>query len=718
MIRKTLFSVLLITLITISLLLLSTCKKDPLSSTVQEDTYTTIVSEPIDENGGEIVADELTFTVPPSAFNSTTEIRILSSTDDKPFDENHTSKSYKIEGIPLDYTKPLKISIKYDGGSSTGNKLLAIGEESVVHGESTISYTFLSSADSVGFISGEIPVPEQGVGKTQLYKPGMGADAVFATLVGYNNHETAERHFLIRYPWGEDAGAQELGIYLEEAYQKVLDLGFNYDERTNWNEVPVGIILRKLKTGTDGLTSCSWFGNNHGYIEFNTDLLSDYSKLRITAGHEFFHLIQFLYDSRSGIEKSSFSSTHHWVNEVTAAWFEEKFTNITNYVPEVVEGWEPTSLDGMQLSPYDNNGVLVENFMPKCYGRTPIIKYLVERYDKNIIVKMFDDIKIGIHPVDAVCQTDPDGWWVDFLKEFILGNVYPNSAEEWIASSVRSGDFQINSNTDVLKTFTNQYRDLSGRLYFIRFNNNNLDSKSQIKFAITGAEKKYLTIFRFNNSSNPKTLEYLASNPNKVIIKNISNYNSNGQHLLALVSNNRYTPPYTWDNEINLEVKIEQEVPQPDFNRCGVQVDFGGRYSYTTPDDAYDRENERYTLSTWLPYPGSFSGNTFTASYDRNTPTSPLYGNINATFNEDYSIITNINWTEYRGDNSTRTFIGTDIALDTNEWGTIYQVKTEETYNHITSLTDVQNVSDGLSWTLSDYWCNGDSKIYISFSKE
>jgi len=173
-------------------------------------------------------------------------------------------------------------------------------------------------------------------------------------------------------------------------------------------------------------------------------------------------------------------------------------------------------------------------------------------------------------------------------------------------------------------------------------------------------------------------------------------------------------------------------ITPPDYNRCGVQIDFGGRYSYTTPDTAYTREDERYTKSTWLPYPGSFSGTSFSANYSQSwdSQTNPLTitGTITATFNNDYSKITNITWNQtHNGGTSTSPhgtfarsidFEGTDIPLDTYEGGTIYQVKMEETCNHISSFTDTQTAPEGLGWTLPDYWCNGDSKIYISFSKE
>ena len=214
---------------------------------------------------------------------------------------------------------------------------------------------------------------------------------------------------------------------------------------------------------------------------------------------------------------------------------------------------------------------------------------------------------------------------------------------------------------------------------------------------------------------------------NYELIKNLTDENNLSGNTTGDWINNDMEK-YYWSKKQNRYVSIEyygytdlalieKDESVPDFNRCGVQVDFGGRYSYTTPDDAYDREDERYTISVWEKYPGSFSGNTFTATFNKTIGTLAMSGSINATFNNDYTTITNISWTENRN-NSTTTFVGTDIPLDTNEWGTIYQVKMDETCDHITTLTDVANNAGGLSWTLPNYWCNGDSKIWISFSKE
>ncbi len=173
-----------------------------------------------------------------------------------------------------------------------------------------------------------------------------------------------------------------------------------------------------------------------------------------------------------------------------------------------------------------------------------------------------------------------------------------------------------------------------------------------------------------------------------------------------------------------VNVNLNKE-PTPNYNHVGLVVYCGTRYVYTTPDTSYERVNEKVSNGTWQSYPGSFSGNTFNANYYKSwdSQTNPLTitGTITATFNNDYTTITTITWNETHTTNeasSSEDLTATNIPLDELEWGTVYQVKGEETCNHITTLTDVQNAPDGLSWALPEYWCNGDSKIYISFSKE
>ncbi len=577
-----------------------------------DNEYTLTSTETIGPNGGEIIADELTINIPTSSFSSTTEIKIYSSQTDKPFGENHISKTYKIDNLPTNYVKPIEIAIKYSEGSTTDKHFLVLGQETFTEGEIITTYSRIYSTDTNNVLTCYIPVPQQ----ENILEKTSDENQKNLIILSVNSLDylSPQNHFAITSPiYTEPNSIIQLGDYLEEAYQKVLDLGFNYDERTNW---PVEVFIRDLSPGVDGYTSCSWFGNNYGYIEFNTKLLNDLAKLRVTAGHEFFHLIQYLYDTRSGITKSGWASTHHWVNEATAAWFEEKFSEIPDYTSDAILEGPYYSLDGMQISPYDNNGKLLENFYSFCYGRGPIIKYLVNRYGEGIIIKIFNDIKNGKHPVEAVCQYDPKGWWEDFLKELILGNVYtriPN--DTWITTGGPSDRFNVSSSSDTLHTFTRAYKDLSAKISYIQLSFPDVNSDAKAVFKISGAENRFLLLFKYYRST--QNIEFLGSNKNEIVVSDIKTMTQNKQNFIAVACNNIYTTPYTWDNEITLNFEIKTITENQ--NREGYYMCRINHFAL------YDLLSEKTGSD------GSYESETFTSI--ENGFEAPVYGNVkNYTF--------------------------------------------------------------------------------------
>lgn len=702
------------------------CSDDPVSPT-NENGEKALATATIGSEGGEIVADEFTLSIPPSSFSTSSEIKIYASTTENPFGENQAPKSFRIEGLPSDYTKPLKVSIKKNSDGASTERVLALGEESVVHGELRTGYNFLATIDSSGFVFGELPIPEPGLHNMQKITGIQKGVLIFMPQSPYGVYLSSGRHFSVDFllSIGSD-GPAKLGEYLEDAYQKILDLGFSYSARTNW---PVRITLRQLATGTDGLAYCSWFGNNYGFIELNTALLSDDSKLHITAGHEFFHLVQFLYDTRSGLTKSAYSSRHHWLNEATAAWFEEKLTEITNYTPDVLKGGEHHPFDGLQFDPYDDNEKIKDNFMAQCYGRTPIIKYLVDRYGQGIIINIFNDIKDGMHPIDAVCQTYPDEWWEDFLKEYILGNVYnlgqadKDKVTHDVLRDARTGLFRIRTESDLTKTFKKNQQDLSAKLYAVQLEYSEIDEKSQAVFSISGASKQYLSLFRYKREGK---IEYINSDDNEVIIKDLRALRDNDWNLYALVSNNRYSSPYTSGNEITLEIKVEGGKNDLDLiNECTVKLMTPGNMHYEYSDGTQSDVTE--TIILGARFEGSFIGNTFTGSYNYNSHGITTKDTMIATLNNNRNTVSDISWSSivkydpvaFGKDSVAEGFSATDIPLfysNTENDLLQFRLSGNGVCNMLTKVY-YKFYSYQRRETLIDYSCDDNTYINIVFKK-
>ena len=101
-----------------------------------------------------------------------------------------------------------------------------------------------------------------------------------------------------------------MGRFLEEAYDLFgsQSMGFTYAARTRW---PVRVTVRDLAEGDCGHFCSSIWGENFAFLEFQTHSLGESSKLRRIAGHEFFHLVQFLYDPRDWRVKATVFPNHH-----------------------------------------------------------------------------------------------------------------------------------------------------------------------------------------------------------------------------------------------------------------------------------------------------------------------------------------------------------------------------------------------------------------------
>ena len=71
---------------------------------------------------------------------------------------------------------------------------------------------------------------------------------------------------------------------------RVLDLVTAKEQK--W---PVDVTIKRLDTAKSsvyGYSINSMWGNNYGYMQFNFDKIDETENMKVTAGHEFFHLVQ------------------------------------------------------------------------------------------------------------------------------------------------------------------------------------------------------------------------------------------------------------------------------------------------------------------------------------------------------------------------------------------------------------------------------------------
>lgn len=119
------------------------------------------ITETIGSEGGSIEIEDFILTIPSGAFNNNTEIILSSAVDNKIFGEILVSRLFKIDGIPSNYNKSLRVKIKYEKALNE-ESYIALGEEVFVSSLDSIinAFNLINAEDSSGWLLAELPIPD------------------------------------------------------------------------------------------------------------------------------------------------------------------------------------------------------------------------------------------------------------------------------------------------------------------------------------------------------------------------------------------------------------------------------------------------------------------------------------------------------------------------------------------------------------------------------
>ena len=619
------------------------------------------VTQTIGTSGGTIDNNDIVIDIPAGTFNDDVEIE-LQRIDNDDFADEGLTDTFTLTGLPEKFSQPLEIRLKYTG-EVDGGIYLALGMDVLAKSiqEVTTSYDMIPADYADGYISAVIqPTGSSGFARRTGHADDNSGTVTVKAVKEFSSHVTSQGHFSITYPTATvtSSSVEKLGTYLEEAYSTYLGMGFSYDARTSW---PVSVTVKTLKSTTFGYHAASKLGINHSFLEFNTLKMNDSDELRRTAGHEFFHLVQELYDPRYVTSRILFNGPQLWLEEACAVWSEEKFTDSQNYVSVIRQGHEMSPFNGMK--PQDG---AKEDYHG--YGLSAMIKYLTGRYSESILEKMFTDIKAGKDPVEAVINgtETPAKWWQEFIWRYTIGEIYGVEQAQILAE--KSGMYSIATDADTLHTFTGSYVDLSARMYMIRLDNGSFDDGAKLKLSVDGTNSG-ISVVRFR--LNPATMEHLASGASTVEVDKLKDMKASGWHLLAIVTNHRHVKPYTGTSTINLEVKVDSpKAPVFNFNQFSFSSYLYGRIvnSDGTTSEGLRNPNYSYMES------GTLTGSQFTSTFTIDSEHAPSSGKITCTFDKFFTKITSITFEATTLNTSLQTtytleFEGVDFEYSRNNQG-------------------------------------------------
>ena len=708
----------------LTIMFLSGCSNNP-ASPENTDTNNPVASVTIGPEGGSINIDQCEITVPPGTFSESIKIAVLKSPNDQAFEENGVSDLYEFKGLPAEFDKPITVKIKYDGQLSESS-FIAMGhmQHDQTRNDSLIIYALYAAEDSAGYLQCEIPATNQSsvlksnVAEFHIDDP---ARAFFRAVTATKILRT--EHFEITYPVTLAASVSDVGTELESALavlQNELDL-YKGTFGDRWHV--------SLDTHFQGVA-----GSMIPFLPKFTvsrDLVrqSKFDEIRQEAAYAFLRFGLFTYIPPEVYQDEP---GFLWFEIALYSWLEEFLTDDTGFQTPVNYPQNALApLNGMRAGAgSETHADVIENHG---IGMSSLVKYLVNdsRYGKAGILNTFNRIINGNAPAKALINTVDAmvvDWWPQYIQSLVNGDIYPIPLSTLLNNL--NGEWNINGATDTLQVFTptdpniGLYPDLSAKLFKINLNTPVTDPEKKLRFHYTGIGDNFgmsLAVFGIQNDA----LFFLGmTHAQDFEIPELNvYYENNMRQFLAVMINNNAVSPYLGTTDLDLTVSI----PNPDdnggnggseltYNRCivGAQVtaDFtSNRYG---PVENYTELTEFGSRSI----SGSFSGNTFTGSFENE------YGvkeTVTVTLNDAHDRVTSMSWAksdededldlrEYKG------FSGVNIPVDPED-NSRFECRGSNTLDCISNFYDNWTWSDQYI-TLLDHDCDEHSYISVSFSEK
>lgn len=714
------------------LVLVIGCSKKKSTQPEPEPDYTLQASQTIGPEGDTLVISDFSLIVPPGAFASNATLKLYASSKDKPFGDYGVTRTFRLEGLPAEYSKPLPVRIQYQGTLSN-ESFIALGTAAYVVSVDTLvtAYNLFPATDSSGYLLGELPArtaSEVTYNAHHFYaRPkedqGSALSLYLSATTGYFSYTSPGGHFDIRFPAGLLTQVKSLANYLDAAYDTSIAMGF-----TNVTQglPPVYLYHISLNSCGDYEYPYRWWGDSYkGSLYFNSDSLAKPNllpQMRITAGREFFRFVLALYD-RSILpgELHGKFPVRFWLHNAVVLWSEQKFTENPDHCPYDFKGNEMVAFHGM-------NAVTENTTRSHGFGMSAVIKYLVDQYGQDFLIKIYKEMDPKKNPVGQIINgiiSDPEYvWWPGFFKDYVSGKIYGVKSNVFLDN--KSGVFDITSESDTLKTFSGSYPDLSAKIYIIALDYPDIDSSAKIRFQLsaTDVHPDYMTVLVFGLKND--SLQYFGQGGD-LVVEQVRELTDQGWDLLAVVVNSFNEPPYNSSSDIDLVVTVPK--PSFDWNWGSVNVSVLGHF-----EDSWGRQWDAGSGSGCGSHSqyGSFSGNTFTAFwdstyYDYYDRKNHFWGNMTITIDPATNTIISLHvidttqTTEYHHDTITciSSLAGSNIPFTNMGIGWAdYQVLGTDACNHIDDL--VQHTDYGDWWDeIKSYDCPSiNNFISVRFMKK
>ena len=689
----------------------------------------------IGSSGGTLEADGIKISVPPGAFDSDIEVKIVSTEEEvSELEENLCTDVFQVEGIPENFRKPIGITLKHQGNLEEESSI-AVGIRRYISEveDSLIMYRFFDASDSSGYLiallepeiapSGDLPASTLKGAPSNISSP--------LIMVGNSwNLRYKGDFFHINYPLeAESANMIKLVEFMDDAvdslYQMfgadrvhikdIFDLA-GYPRVRVFNRMPhqnsFGYYTIIPKLAKQAPTPAGWLLARKIYYSVARDKLESGTdaELKSLAFMWVFRTFTYVY----------YGERLDWFSYGSCVWIKEKFSGMVDYTSAVYPTLGQSPFTGIQegMKNYKQSyfetsilgGEIKNHEILHAQGMVPFFKYLDRTYanDKTLIRRIIDaNVSAGAeYPVEGLISAinDPEFiWWPGFFKEFLSGKLYDLSADLFLNELKSIDQIDFYEEKDTTRYNDESYADLSAKLYSVNFLFPDFEREADLHLKVgpPSLNLNYVTAMAFGIKNN--TMDYFDHAADLTITR-LKELKQNGYGKIAVVIvNSANEPPFKESMNITLDTRL---IPAPlDFNWVIVKVRSKTKVTYS--DGTSSDGTFRYLGGELRT--GELKNNKFTATWNEPYSTGTSYGTIVLVFDPDHipTVITSYSVTETQALSDTRTYTisGEDLELvgykESDDYITFYRTGTDACAN-ISSQKEVYSGSGGYGYTTSE----------------
>jgi hypothetical protein len=522
------------------------------------------VTKTIGLGGGTIRTGRATVVIPAESLAQDTLVTLSGMESDNTYGTQSSQTAFSLMIETTDIRKPIGISISGVGAAAAA-PYIALGDTfatgdnvarnmpallTATPSDNGLTFSIPTNVGTPGSNPGGV---NPGTANSPVRRAGDRSTYAFYHATGYAKYQSS--HFELAFPQAILVAEPSIpGLILlaaERSYDLLMQMGFVFD-----NILPAKFPIN-VAYGLDernGETELPLSGKKNQYILLNNNICNtqNLSLLQSTIGHEFFHVVQNIYDPRDAlaIRHTWLKPYFLWIAEASSTWFESRVLDSTSYVPSVFA--DNIDMKSTGLETYGMNRILAQNLG---YWASGFLRSLTDTYGTDRFVTSIWNA-VGNQDASAYCDlaalssavgnsANTASLWRTYLRNVLSNNTgyagwpAPSNNTGWSSSMGRSGTLRVSTAPFSGLKWPISFQTLSGPDTFWLT-------------ALTDTPSITYDLYRYNGQNQPYThLKTLTFNKSESI-----NAAPGEQYMVAVVNSNT-TYPYTTAEDAAIRIGIE-----------------------------------------------------------------------------------------------------------------------------------------------------------------